>query len=87
MNTTGFEGFLFMNAEGQYLQVRERTTHTGRHVESVFVEGIDHADVFTELHLRWAQRGNERSVDFGKLTKLRAKVENTRTVTLLQQNT
>ena len=78
MNTE-FEGFLFMNSEGKYLQIRERTTHTGKHVDTAFVDKIDQADVFTTWHLYCLRR----QFDFEGFVKLPAKVENMRTVTLL----
>jgi len=78
MNTE-FEGFLFMNAAGKYLQIRERATHTGHHVEQVFVDSIDQADVFTTWHLYCLRR----QFDFEGFVKLPARCANTRTVTLL----
>ena len=75
MSAHGFEGFLLMNADGEYLQWR----NCGVHVDVRFTSDVDEADVFTE------QRLEALSTNYycANLEKLPARVVNVRTVVLL----
>lgn len=79
MNEHSFEGVVLMNSEGLYLQIRERDTRTGHHVDITPTPSIDEADVFQPGHLLHLHRQQ----DLSEYSRIPARVTNTRTVTLL----
>ena len=79
MNEQSFDGVVLMNSEGLYLQIRERDTHTGRHVDITTTPSIDEADVFRPGHLLHLHRQQ----DLSEYSRIPARVVNKRMVTRL----
>lgn len=70
------EGFIFINEDGKFLTLSERTTHTGHHIDIDFTQDLNRAYVARQLDRKTLNQHPQLE----QLHKLPAEVETIRVV-------